>query len=71
MDISNATFDREEITMENEIEIDELEAIVAVITGAIASIRGKSTGDFVVRNIKRTASVDSLWAFDGRMKLMR
>lgn len=47
------------------------EEIVAAITASIACMLGKSTNEFIVRNIKRTSYVDSLWALKGRMKLMR
>lgn len=51
--------------------MDEEEEIVAAITAAIACILGTSTSDFVVKNIKRTPEMDSIWAMAGRMKLMR
>ncbi|MGB4438972.1 MAG: sodium pump decarboxylase subunit gamma [Sedimentibacter sp.] len=51
--------------------MDEEEEIVAAITAAIACILGTSTNDFIVRNIKRTPEMDSIWANAGRMKLMR
>lgn len=51
--------------------IDEEEEIVAAITAAIACMLGKNTGEFIVRNIKRTSEIDSLWALQGRMQLMR
>lgn len=51
--------------------MDEEEKTVAAITAAIACMLGKSTSDFIVRNIKRTSEIDSLWALKGRMKLMR
>jgi len=47
------------------------EETVAAISAAIAFMLGKSTSDFVVRNIKRTPELDSVWAYAGRMKLMR
>lgn len=47
------------------------EETVAAISAAIACILGRSTSDFVVRNIKRTPELDSIWACAGRMKLMR
>lgn len=47
------------------------EETVAAISAAIACMLGKSTSDFVVRNIKRTPELDSIWAYAGRMKLMR
>lgn len=51
--------------------MDEEEETVAAITAAIACMLGKSTGEFIVRNIIRTSEIDSLWALNGRMKLMR
>jgi len=51
--------------------MDEEEEIVAAITAAIACILGTSTNDFIVRNIKRTPEMDSIWSHAGRMKLMR
>jgi mannitol-1-phosphate/altronate dehydrogenase len=51
--------------------MDEEEETVAAITAAIACMLGKSTSDFIVRNIKRTSEIESLWALNGRMKLMR
>lgn len=71
-----------QIQTENEDEItaviaaalalmDEEEETVAAITAAIACMLGKSTGEFIVRNIRRTSEIDSLWALNGRMKLMR
>lgn len=51
--------------------MDEEEETVAAITAAIACMLGKSTSDFIVRNIKRTSDIESLWALNGRMKLMR
>lgn len=47
------------------------EETVAAISAAIACMLGKSTSDFVVRNIKRTPELDSVWAHVGRMNLMR
>ena len=51
--------------------MDEEEETVAAITAAIACMLGKSTNEFIVRNIRRTSEIDSLWALKGRMKLMR
>lgn len=51
--------------------MDEEEEVVAAITVAIACMLGKSTDDFVVKNIKRTSEIDSIWALSGRIKLMR
>ena len=51
--------------------MDEEEETVAAITAAIACMLGKSTSDFIVKNIRRTSEIDSLWALKGRMKLMR
>lgn len=50
---------------------DEETETVAAITAAIACILGKSTSEFIVRNIKRSHELDSVWAQAGRMKLMR
>ncbi len=71
-----------QIQTENEDEItaviaaalalmDDEEETVAAITAAIACMLGKNTGEFIVRNIRRTSEIDSLWALNGRMKLMR
>ncbi|WP_313164007.1 hypothetical protein [Sedimentibacter sp.] len=69
-----------EITDEDEItaviaaavaSMDEEEETVAAITAAISCILGKSTSEFIVRNITRTYGLDSVWALKGRMKLMR
>ncbi len=51
--------------------MDEEEETVAAITAAISVILGKRTSEFIVRNIKRTPEMDSIWAHEGRMKLMR
>lgn len=51
--------------------MDEEEEIVAAITGAISVMLGKGSNEFIVRNIKRTPEMDSIWAHAGRMKLMR
>lgn len=51
--------------------MDEEEEIVAAITAAVSCILGKSTSEFIVRNITRSYDVDSIWALEGRMKLMR
>lgn len=51
--------------------MDEEEETVAAITAAIACILGTSTNDFIVKNIKRTPEMDSIWSLAGRMKLMR
>ncbi|WMJ76704.1 MULTISPECIES: hypothetical protein [unclassified Sedimentibacter] len=51
--------------------MDEEEEVVAAITAAIACMLGKSTDDFIVKNIKRTSEIDSIWALSGRIKLMR
>lgn len=72
----------ENSSMENEDEItaviaavvasmDEEEETVAAITAAICVMLGKSSNDFVVRSIRRTSEIDSLWALKGRMNLMR
>lgn len=51
--------------------MDEEGEIVAAITAALSVILGKGTDEFIVRNIKRTPEMDSIWAHVGRMKLMR
>jgi len=51
--------------------MDEEEEIVAAITAAISIVLKKGTNEFIVRNIKRTPEMDSIWAHEGRMKLMR
>ncbi|HBV67271.1 MAG TPA: hypothetical protein DEF04_03140 [Clostridiales bacterium] len=51
--------------------MNEEDEIVAAITAAISCMLGKSTSEFVVRNIKRTSEIDSLWALRGRMNQMR
>ncbi len=79
LEVKQVTQDQEE---ENSDEIaaviaaavaamDEEEETVAAITAAIAIILGKSTSEFIVRNIKRTPEMDSIWAQVGRMKLMK
>ena len=50
--------------------MDEEEEIVAAITAAISLILKKGTNEFIVRNIKRTPEMDSIWAHEGRIKLM-
>jgi len=47
------------------------EETVAAISAAIAFILGKSTSDFIVRNIRRTPELDSVWSYAGRTQLMR
>lgn len=51
--------------------MDDEEEIVAAITAALAIILKKEKSEFIVRNIKRTPEMDSIWAHEGRMKLMR
>lgn len=51
--------------------MDEEEETVAAITAAISVMLGKRANEFIVRNIKRTSEMDSIWAHEGRMKLMR
>ncbi|NLK64378.1 MAG: hypothetical protein GX289_04715 [Tissierellia bacterium] len=51
--------------------MDQEEEIVAAIIGAVSMILGKGANEFIVRNIKRTPEMDSIWAHAGRMKLMR
>ncbi len=51
--------------------MDDEEETVAAITAAISCMLGRSTSEFVVRNIKRSPELDSIWAQAGRMKLMR
>ncbi len=51
--------------------MDEEDEIVAAITAAVSCMLGKSTSEFVVKNIKRTSEIDSLWALRGRMNQMR
>ncbi len=51
--------------------MNEEEETVAAITAAISCILGKSTSEFIVRNIIRYSEVDSIWSLKGRMKLMR
>lgn len=51
--------------------MDEEEETVAAIMAAISCVLGKSTSEFIVRNIVRTYETDSVWALKGRMKLMR
>lgn len=45
------------------------EETVAAIMAAVTSMLG--TSNFIVRNIKRSPELDSVWAQAGRMKLMR
>jgi len=47
------------------------EETVAAITAAIACMLGRNTNDFIVRSIKRSPEIESLWASVGRMNLMR
>ncbi len=51
--------------------MDEEEEIVAAITAAISIVLKKGANEFIVRNIKRTPEMDSIWAHEGRMKLMK
>ncbi|HHY99618.1 MAG TPA: hypothetical protein PLV23_02600 [Sedimentibacter sp.] len=51
--------------------MEEEEEIVAAITGALSIVLGKDPGEFIVRNIKRTSDMESIWAHVGRMQLMR
>jgi len=51
--------------------MEEEEEIVAAITGALAIMLGKDTSEFIVRNIKRTSDMESVWSHVGRMQLMR
>jgi Na+-transporting methylmalonyl-CoA/oxaloacetate decarboxylase gamma subunit len=74
MQTSTQTDNEDEITAVIAAAIalmDEEEENVAAITAAIACMLGKTTNEFIVRNIKRTSEIDSLWALNGRMKLMR
>lgn len=50
---------------------DEESEVVAAISAAVAIMLGKSTGDFVVKNIKRVPELDTAWAKAGRAGLMR
>lgn len=49
--------------------MDDDEETVAAIMAAITAMIGSS--DFVVRKIKRSPELDSVWAQAGRMQLMR
>jgi len=80
LEIKNSFQEQSEYEDEDEIasviaavvaSMDEEEETVAAITAAIACILGKSTNDFIVKNIKRTPEMDSIWSLAGRMKLMR
>ena len=51
--------------------MDEEEELVAAITASISMILGKGANEFIVRNIKRTPKMDSIWAHAGMMKLIR
>lgn len=51
--------------------MDEEDEIVAAITAAVSVILGKGPGELIVRNIKRTPEMDSIWAHVGRIQLMR
>lgn len=78
---SNGNITTNQSNVENQDEITAViaavlasmddEETVAAISVAIACMLGKSTSDFVVRNIKRTPELDPIWACAGRMKLMR
>ena len=50
--------------------MDEEETVAAIIAAIVAKT-GISTDNFIVRNIKRTPELDSIWSIVGRMKLMR
>lgn len=52
-------------------DMNEEEEILAAITATISMILGKGTNEFIVKNIKRTPEMDSIWAQAGRMKLMK
>lgn len=47
------------------------EETVAAITVAIACMLGRNINDFIVRSIKKSPEIESLWASVGRMNLMR
>lgn len=74
LDMSNLIKeDQDEITavISAVIATMEEEEIVAAITAAISVMLGKSTSEFIVKNIKRTPELDPIWAQVGRIKLMR
>jgi len=47
------------------------EETVAAITVAIACMLERNVNDFIVRSIKKSPEIESLWASVGRMNLMR
>ena len=49
---------------------EEEEEIIAAIISAIYMFE-KQSDKLIIKNIKRTASIESIWAHEGRMKLMR
>ena len=73
IDLNHSNGDDDEITAVIAAVLASMddEETVAAISAAIACMLGKNTSDFVVRNIKRTPELDSIWACTGRMKLMR
>ncbi|MDD4779657.1 MAG: hypothetical protein PHT02_03470 [Tissierellia bacterium] len=75
LDLSNNDIieDEDEITavISAVLTTMEEEETVAAISAAISVILGKSTSDFIVRNIKRIPEQDPIWAQVGRIKLMK
>lgn len=78
-EVSNAAGSKNTITNAQDDEITAViaavlasmddEETVAAIMAAITSMLG--TSNFVVRNIKRSPELDSVWAQVGRINLMR
>ncbi|HHZ02361.1 MAG TPA: hypothetical protein GX396_05410 [Tissierellia bacterium] len=73
IETSEVREDEDEITavIAATIAAMEEEETVAAITAALSVILGKGPEEFIVRNIRRTSEMESLWAHAGRMKLMR
>lgn len=71
--IDNNADDQDEIAavISAVISCMDEEETVAAIMAAIGYMLGKSTGEFIVKDIKRMPQLDPIWAQAGRMKLMR
>ena len=73
MSIFNNLFkkNKKESTEVTQAPVEDKDEIAAVIAAAISIVLKKGTNEFIVRNIKRTPEMDSIWAHEGRMKLMQ
>lgn len=71
--INDSTDDEDEIAavISAVLSCMDEEETVAAIMAAIGCMLGKSTGEFIVRDIKRMPQLDPIWSQAGRMKLMR